>query len=91
MLHLEQEELAIIHGITIMIEVLDQFEGVTGQHGATITGALKCLGLYFQGFESMTHQRFAICGHPVAVVTGKVVDFVGWHLTLGVEAGHAHR
>src|SRR5690606_14443035 len=90
-LNLEQEELAIIHGITIVIEVLSQFEGVTRQHGATVAGTLERLALYFQSFKSMPHQRFAICGRTVAVMTGKVVDFVGGDIALGVEAGHADR
>ncbi|MNY02512.1 hypothetical protein D3C86_1350840 [compost metagenome] len=87
----QQQEVAIRNGVTVVIEVLGQLEGVTGQHGATVAAALKRLALYFHGFQSMTHQRLAIRGHRVAVMAGKVVDFVRRDLALDVEAGHADR
>ncbi|VVO38638.1 hypothetical protein PS712_05622 [Pseudomonas fluorescens] len=90
MLHAEQEELAIVQRITIMIEVLGQFEGVTRQHGATVARTSERLALYLQCLQPVTHQRLALLGHSVAVMTEKIVNFVRWDFALIVDAAHVY-
>ncbi|MNN81120.1 hypothetical protein D3C81_1979090 [compost metagenome] len=50
----EQEELAVFAAVVIVVKMLAQLKAVAGVQGAAVAGAVKGLGLGFDGFQAIT-------------------------------------